>query len=36
MSQLREILEGWGNVIKDQFDAVDIVTKNISKKRSHP
>jgi hypothetical protein len=33
MSQLREILEGWGNVIKDQFDAVDIVTKNISKKR---
>ena len=33
MSQIREILEGWGNVIKDQFNAVDIVTKTISKKR---
>ena len=33
MSQIREILEGWGNVIKDQFDAVDPVTKAISKKR---
>lgn len=33
MSQIREILEGWGNVIKDQFDAVDPVTKAVSKKR---
>jgi len=33
MSQLREILEGWGNVIKDQFNAVDPVTKAVSKKR---
>tara|TARA_B100000925_G_C21946639_1_gene447077 strand:- start:914 stop:1174 length:261 start_codon:yes stop_codon:yes gene_type:complete len=33
VSQIREILEGWGNVIKDQFDAVDPVTKAISKKR---
>ena len=33
MSQLIEILEGWGNVIKDQFNAVDPVTKAISKKR---
>lgn len=33
MSQIIEILEGWGNVIKDQFNAVDPVTKAISKKR---
>lgn len=33
MSQIIEILEGWGNVIKDQFDAVDPVTKAISRKR---
>ena len=33
MSQIREILEGWGNVIKDQFDSVEPVTKAISKKR---
>jgi len=33
MSQIREIIEGWANVIKDQFDAVDPVTKAISKKR---
>jgi len=32
-SQILQILEGWGNVIKDKFDAVDIVTKTISKKR---
>ena len=28
-----EIIEGWANVIKDQFDAVDPVTKAVSKKR---
>jgi hypothetical protein len=28
-----EIIEGWGNVIKDQFNAVDPVTKAVSKKR---
>ena len=33
MSQIKQILEGWGNVIKDQFNAVDPVTKAISKKR---
>ena len=33
MSQIREIIEGWANVIKDQFDAVDPVTKAVSKKR---
>ena len=33
MSQLREIIEGWANVVKDQFNAVDPVTKAISKKR---
>ncbi len=33
MSQIIEIIEGWANVIKDQFDAVDPVTKAISKKR---
>ena len=32
MSQIIEIIEGWANVIKDQFDAVDPVTKAISKK----
>ena len=29
MSQIREILEGWGNVIKDEFDAVDPSQKSI-------
>jgi len=33
MSQIREIIEGWANVIKDQFDAVDPVTKQVSKRR---
>jgi hypothetical protein len=33
MSQLREIIEGWANVVKDQFNAVDPVTKAVSKKR---
>ena len=33
MSQIREIIEGWANVIKDQFDAVDPVTKEVSKRR---
>ena len=33
MSQIKQILEGWGNVIKDQFNAVDPVTKAVSKKR---
>lgn len=33
MSKIIEIVEGWANVIKDQFDAVDPVTKEISKKR---
>lgn len=33
MSKIIEIIEGWGNVIKDQFDAVDPVTKEVSKKR---
>ena len=33
MSQSREIIEGWANVIKDPFDAVDPVTKAVSKKR---
>ena len=33
MSQILEIIEGWGNVIKDQFNAVDPVTKAVSKKR---
>lgn len=32
-SQILQILEGWGNVVKDKFDLVDIVTKTISKKR---
>ena len=31
--KILQILEGWANVIKDQFDAVDPVTKAISKKR---
>jgi len=33
MGQILEIIEGWGNVIKDQFNAVDPVTKAISQKR---
>ena len=33
MSQIKQILEGWGTVIKDQFKAVDPVTKAISQKR---
>lgn len=33
MSKIIEIIEGWANVIKDQFDAVDPVTKEVSKKR---
>lgn len=33
MSKLIEIIEGWANVIKDQFNAVDVVTKTISEKR---
>lgn len=33
MSKITEIIEGWGNVIKDQFNAVDPVTKSISEKR---
>ena len=33
MSQIQEILEGWGNVIKDQFNAVDPATKMLSKTR---
>ena len=33
MSKISEILEGWGNVIKDNFNAVDPETKELSKKR---
>ena len=33
MSELSEISEGWGNLIKDQFNAVDPITKELSKKR---
>jgi|TARA_R110000851_G_scaffold2472_7_gene9817 hypothetical protein len=33
MSQIKQILEGWGNVIKDQFNAVDPTTKKLSKTR---
>ena len=33
MSKIREIIEGWANVVKDQFDAVDPQTKELSKKR---
>jgi hypothetical protein len=33
MSKILEIIEGWANVVKDQFDAVDPVTKEVSKKR---
>lgn len=33
MSKIIEIIEGWANVVKDQFDAVDPVTKAVSKKR---
>ena len=33
MSKIIEIIEGWANVVKDQFDAVDVVTKSISEKR---
>jgi len=28
-----EIIEGWANVVKDQFDAVNPFTKAVSKKR---
>lgn len=33
MSKINEILQGWGNVIKDRFNAVDINTKALSVKR---
>lgn len=33
MSKIVEIVEGWANVVKDQFNAVDPVTKEVSKKR---
>lgn len=33
MSKILEIVEGWANVVKDQFNAVDPITKEISKKR---
>jgi len=33
MSKIIEIIEGWANVVKDQFNAVDPVTKEVSKKR---
>jgi hypothetical protein len=33
MSKINEILTGWGNVIKDQFNMVDPVTKALAKKR---
>lgn len=33
MSKINEILEGWGNVMLDQFNAVDPVTKALAKKR---
>jgi hypothetical protein len=33
MSKIREIIEGWANVVKDHFDAVDPQTKELSKKR---
>ena len=33
MSKVVEIIEGWANVVKDQFNAVDPVTKAVSKKR---
>jgi len=33
MSKILEIVEGWANVVKDQFNAVDPVTKSISEKR---
>jgi len=33
VGQIHEIIEGWANVIKDQFNAVDIVTKTLSKQR---
>jgi hypothetical protein len=33
MSKIVEIIEGWANVVKDQFNAVDPVTKEVSKKR---
>ena len=33
MSKIIEIVEGWANVVKDQFNAVDPVTKAVSKKR---
>lgn len=31
--KILEIIEGWANVVKDQFDAVDPVTKAVSEKR---
>jgi hypothetical protein len=33
MSQIIQIIEGWANVIKDQFNAVDPATKMLSKTR---
>ena len=33
MSQINEILTGWGNIVKDYFNALDPVTKLISKRR---
>lgn len=33
MSKILEIVEGWANVVKDQFNAVDPITKEVSKKR---
>jgi len=33
MSKVLEIIEGWANVVKDQFNAVDPITKEVSKKR---
>jgi hypothetical protein len=33
INKIGEILEGWGNVVKDQFNAVDPTTKEISRKR---
>jgi len=33
MSQIKEIIEGWANVIKDNFGIIDPITKSISTKR---
>lgn len=33
ISKLNEILEGWANVVKDHFNAVDPQTKEKSRKR---